>query len=33
MEDEGHGRVRPALVMVAGLDPAGGTADINFGHE
>ena len=33
VEDERDGSVRPALVVVAGLDPSGGTADIHFRHE
>jgi hypothetical protein len=32
MEDEGNRRVGAALVVIAGLDPAGGTADIHFRH-
>ena len=33
MQDERDRRVRAALVMVAGLDPAARTADIHFRHE
>ena len=33
VQDERDRRVRAALVMVAGLDPAGRTADIHFRHE
>jgi hypothetical protein len=32
MEDERYGRVWAALVMVAGLDSAGGATDIDFRH-
>jgi hypothetical protein len=32
MKDERHGSVRSALMMITGLDPSGGTADIHFRH-
>jgi hypothetical protein len=33
MEDQRDWRVRSALMMIAGLDPSGRTADIHFRHE